>query len=295
MTDSAVPRRWTMWLCRCAAAGLIALWVTTRLGWAQYYVLRVLYQGLEWAGWMDKSKGLGGQVAGYNFWREPIWLRQIANLLCHLMVIAPLLLLILVLWERCSARWHWKPCAACGKWNWTIATACLACGAHGAPNASGSSSQKWMTASGSALVRAGAISASFCAALLWLMKVLEVPFYLRQNVFLKIGEALGGDVVYLGRMMMGPNGPFHGDGWSARAFNAAYMHGPELVMLSAAACATVIGARLLIMRRFVKVRSDGVCESCGYSLAGITSLTCPECGGDNPKRCAAMRPLVDAD
>lgn len=279
------------WVTRAAAISLLVLWVATPLGWAQWYVLRLLYQGLEWAGWMDETKGYGGQVAGYNFWREPIWLRQIANLVGELAVIAPLLLIFLVLWERCSPRWHWKPCAACGKWNWTIAHACGACGTHGAHTPIASKPRMWMTASGSALVRAGAISATFSAALPWLMKLLEVPFYLRQSVFLKIGEALGGDVMYLGQMMMGPDGPFHGDGWSAKVLNAAYMYGPELVMLGAAACITVIGARLLIMRRVVKIRSDDACESCGYSLAGITSVTCPECGRDNPQRRAATGPL----
>lgn len=290
MKIASAQSRWTTWLCRGAAAGLIVAWVTTRLGWVQYYVLAALYWLLEQAGWMDESKGLGGQVAGYNYWREPIWLREIANLVCQLIVTAPLLLIVLVMWERCSPRWYWKPCPACGTWNWNASVQCSSCRVHGTSASGVFPSQRWLTPAGSALMRAGAISASFSAAMLWGLHLTDLDVFLRQQVIVNIGEALGGQVMYLGRMVVGPNGPFQGSGWIDRLGNIAYLYASQLLMLSAAASLTITGARLLIMRGFVKVRTDSACHQCGYSLIGIASSKCPECGTSTISAAAAKVP-----
>lgn len=234
--NPAASDRWTVWICRGAAAGLIVAWVTTRLGWVQYYVLAGLYWLLEQAGWMDTTKGLGGQVAGYNYWREPIWLRQIANLMRDWMVLVPLLLMVWFLWERRGAGWR--------KMVW----------------------------------RAGALSAWAAATVHWAMLLIDVDAVLRQKVFLKIGEALGGQVIYIGVMVSGPNGPFVGEDWRSVIFNAMYRYGPELVMLAIAAAVTVAGARLLVRCGVVKCRDASECESCGYSLVGVPGVVCPECG-----------------
>lgn len=223
-------------MCRGAAMGVITLWVTTRMGWVQYYLLAFLYWLLEKAGWMDESKGMGGQVAGYKYWREPIWLREIANLMRDWMVLVPLLLMVWLLWERRGAGWR--------KMVW----------------------------------RAGALSAWAAATVHWAMLLIDVDAVLRQKVFLKIGEALGGQVTYSGVMVSGQNGPFVGEDWRSVIFNAMYRYGPELVMLAIAAAVTVAGAPLLMRCGVVKCRDASECESCGYSLVGVPGVKCPECG-----------------
>jgi hypothetical protein len=266
------------------AVVLVVAWVTTRLGWAQYYVLRMLYQGLEWAGWMDESKGLGGQMAGYNFWREPIWLREIANLVGTLMLIVPLLLLVLWLWERCSARWRQTMCGACGGSQWNQEGACTRCETHPAREVASEVArkmrQRWFTPAGGVVMGAGVWSASAGATLLWLMKLLDVDAFLRQRVFFELGTALGGDVMYLGVRVMGPNGPFRGEGMGPKILNVGYTYGPELVLLGVAACVTVLGARVMVSSGVVRYRGATVCGACGYSLVGVPGVKCPECGDE---------------
>ncbi|MBU6412307.1 MAG: hypothetical protein KGS45_02440 [Planctomycetes bacterium] len=254
MKTAAAPACWTMWLCRGAAVGLIVAWVTTRLGWAQYYVRAFLYWSLEQAGWMDKTKGLGGQIAGYNYWREPIWLREVANLVCHLIVTAPLLLVVLYLWERRSGEWNRTLCGSCGGGKWNDKGMCAGCGTGPVAVDATSSGRKWFTPAGGVLLRAGVWSASAAGATLWLMQLLDLDAWLRHSVFLKLGQMLGGQVSFVGVMVVGRNGPFLGDGIGVWMLNLGYMAGAEIVLLAAAACMTVMGERVLVSRGVVKYR-----------------------------------------
>jgi hypothetical protein len=250
----------------------------TPLGWVRHYLLAILYRGLEVAGWMDESKGLGGQVAGYNFWREPIWLREIANLLRDWMVLMPLFLAVLFLWERCGAGWRQTVCGACGGWRWNADGACAGCGVHAGMSDASMKRRGWLTPMGSTLLRAGAWSGWAGASAHWLMEFLDFDALLRQRVFLKVGEMLGGEVMYVGVMVVGPNGPFVGDGFVAKVLNAGYRWGPELVMLAVAAVIAVVGARVLVRRGVVRYRGMTVCGGCGYGLVGVPGARCPECG-----------------
>ena len=105
-----------------------------------------------------------------------------------------------------------------------------------------------------------------------------------RSAIVSLGEAAGQRVAYISVLVVGPDGPFLGEGSGTRVWNLAWRNAPwaaaaaagwTAAMLAYAACAS---PRLLGRSRLFAYRGPTRCGGCGYVLTGLREMRCPECG-----------------
>jgi len=102
-----------------------------------------------------------------------------------------------------------------------------------------------------------------------------------QGWIVDLGQRAGCEVIALGRILWGPDGPFVGEGLKVAAFNFAARNGAWLIgsMAGWAAALAAYGACCGLERfRPLGYRGPSRCGRCGYELSGLKEPRCPECG-----------------
>jgi hypothetical protein len=82
-------------------------------------------------------------------------------------------------------------------------------------------------------------------------------------------------------LMLDGHGPFQGGGAACAALNLCYVHVWPVSPLIAPTFAAAAAFWWLSPKR--PVNTQDVCAVCGYSLEGLASAACPECGGRNQR------------
>lgn len=104
---------------RQLAGGLCAIGVFAALAypcfWAYLYCLRAGYVTAEWVGVMDTARGLGGQVAGHNYYRYPEWAHWPIGGLAAAVSYAPAIVLAVITMRWVSGSSRVTRCGACGR------------------------------------------------------------------------------------------------------------------------------------------------------------------------------------
>lgn len=217
------------------AAGLallLALYDPSRT--ASYYVLREILRWAQAAGLMDTSRGLGGQVMGFNYCRHPAWVHQVAGAGAWSIAFAPAIAGSLIVLRRLSRR-------------------------------------RWFAKPRIDLVRfaAAVIAFGFVAHLF------ESTYqYDLCDLIVRLGERAGMTTYYISVLVIGENGPFHGDGLATTVWNKVWADAPGVsaMLAGAAAAAGLFAVTGGLARRHPK----GACAGCGYPLGPLDR--CPECG-----------------
>jgi hypothetical protein len=81
------------------------------------YCLRECYRLATLAGLLDPSAGLGGQILGFNYARNPEWVRSVCGVVATLIGFAPAVTAGLWIFERVArGPIHWRAtiCGRCG-------------------------------------------------------------------------------------------------------------------------------------------------------------------------------------
>jgi hypothetical protein len=199
---------------------------------------RELYHALESAGIITHGTNLWGQILGRNIPLHPHWMRILVRSIGTVGVL-PAMAAALVLTPRLGRAWRLAPPGK--RWKWGLSALALT----------------WcIYAAASAIVEPYAWN--------W-----------AANAALSLGKFLGCQYAQLGRMVMGPDGPFI-SGARAPLCNAIWRTAPRLAASAAAFLPAMIVFHQLVRRR--AALPAGCCLNCGYDLAGLPSAACPECG-----------------
>jgi hypothetical protein len=204
---------------------------------ASYYVLREILRGAQAAGLMDTGRGLGGQVMGFNYCRHPAWVHQVAGAGAWAIAFAPALVGSLIVLRRISR-------------------------------------ERWIARPRVDLVRFGAAALIFGIV----AHLFESTYqYDLRDLTVRLGERAGMTTYYISVLVIGENGPFHGDGLATTVWNKvwAYAPGVSAMLAGAAAAVCLFAATGGLARRHAK----GACAGCGYPLGALDR--CPECGRDS--------------
>jgi hypothetical protein len=97
--------------------------------WARLFAMREIYLATEAIGLMDPSAGLGGQVLGHNFARDPRWVHPAVSGIAGAVGFGPALVVSLLAMSRIAGRGGtW--CGRCGaELKDLVEARCSACGA----------------------------------------------------------------------------------------------------------------------------------------------------------------------
>lgn len=243
-------------------------------------VMRAEYHVLESLGVMNTAGPLGGQVAGRNYFREPDWVHAPVHAVGYFAGHLALIVAGLVLYHRVVfGAWRTRvtlcgQCAlpmpgslqcACGHTPLSESTSLRA---GWVPSLLGPARARLVTRVAFALAGSLAVTSLFCSSdrTLWNVRIMLI----------EMCERLGGQVTYLGTMPW-PD-PFFGD--HAGLFNRIAMHGPRLVLVTCELCAAITIYHALVRSRRPRYRGPTLCGVCGYHIAGVVGVRCPECGTD---------------
>ena len=98
----------------------------------------------------------------------------------------------------------------------------------------------------------------------------------------RAGHRAGCEVFVSSAYLIGPDGPFLGEGPRDAAWNWAWRNATWILASGAGAAAAlvtyVICAGPLGRTRLLGYRGTTRCGACGYDLAGAREAKCPECG-----------------
>lgn len=269
---------------------------------------REMYRLCERVGIMSSNGALGGQVAGFNYQRNPAWVHPVAASVSQWIATLPLVVLALIVFQRAALGKFGAGetvCGACGRRFGArpeeSGVPVCACGndlrAPSAAKGSGGLAAGFLSArAGPAraiVVRRTAIAVVVPLVAFGLMEVLDVRWRVVYWL-IDLGKAYGGQVTQLGGpILWSADGPFSGDGRTDRVFNALVRHGPVamqcVVVVVLAMAAVFVLARLesplrpphvarTRLGRVLGYRGPTVCGGCRSVLAGIRERKCAECG-----------------
>jgi hypothetical protein len=95
-------------------------------------VMREVLRAADWAGLVDRGGGLGGQILGYNFLRNPEWVREVARVVAAAVGFGPALVAALLVMQRVGLGpigWRDSVCGKCGaRMRGLSEPRCAACG-----------------------------------------------------------------------------------------------------------------------------------------------------------------------
>ncbi|MBC7836144.1 MAG: hypothetical protein H7Y88_13745 [Phycisphaerales bacterium] len=98
-----------------AAAGAAFLVLALVSSWLELLFQRELLRGAEWAGLMDAKGGLGGQILGLNYLRNPRWVHWVATALGAAVAYAPAVLIAMLVFPKVRhGRWRGARATRCG-------------------------------------------------------------------------------------------------------------------------------------------------------------------------------------
>lgn len=241
------------------------------LRWLHLLCHREVLRLCTLAGLLDPSRGLGGQIMGYNYPRYPEWVHWAASVVSTALVLGSALALVVLVGRRRGTI-----CGRCASvLRIPSGGRCAACGDHFGAAAG----EPRPAPSGSRWFRVRRLAAAV-TVLVALHMYLDHRHWTVAYWVIDLGECAG---MYVPNLSGHINSfrPFHGEGWQAEAWNLAYDHAPWIVTL-VGAYAAALGAYWLVsvpLRRMPPFAppSETVCGRCGYSLWGVRER-CPECG-----------------
>jgi hypothetical protein len=173
---------------------LLALYEPCRIG--SLYAVRELLRLAHAAGLMDTRGGLGGQIMGFNFYRNPAWVHHATGMGGVAAAYAPAVA-VMLLTTRSIARGYW-----------------LRRGRGEVPR----------------LVAAALVFGIVASET---ESALRYPMY---ELVVNLGERAGLQTYYITVLVVGENGPFHRDTLGARIGNFAWYHAAGLLATLAGAC-----------------------------------------------------------
>jgi hypothetical protein len=95
------------------------------------------------------------------------------------------------------------------------------------------------------------------------------------RIVFRLGTAAGCNYAQSGVVFMTKDGPFIGGGRNT-FFNLLWNSVPWATVMLAAWTSAL--CTILWLHRRAWAKPPGTCETCGYSLDGLRSAACPECG-----------------
>lgn len=259
----------------------------------KYAVLYLTREGLRLAttlGIMDETSGLGGQVLGYNYYRNPVWMHWVIGFFTAAFALGISFACCLLVAHRIRSGTE-RPayCGVCGtnidKRGGCIMTAqglqCPECKTIFVDiNRTNSKASESPLMPRFMLMRLLATIVSIGAAHVYLDRVMTRHFH---DAFLRLGEATGSPVFRIsGFLGSGTNGPFYGQDLAATFWNTMYRYGPTFAN-AILACLIAIATHKLVSGLFGRTRLFGYrgptrCGGCNYNLANLGATRCPECG-----------------
>lgn len=81
---------------------------------ARLYAVREGFRLAEWVGLMDPTGALGGQVMGFNYQREPVWVHWVVWMVATLLVFGPVVVGVLAVATPGAVRARATLCGRCG-------------------------------------------------------------------------------------------------------------------------------------------------------------------------------------
>lgn len=229
--------------------GLIASLGFAVLLWPSWWLylvsLREGYRGLEFVGVIGRGGNLWGQVLGRNIPAHAEWVGLLARFLAGAAGYGP----------ACVAAW----------WLYLM----LRRGGLGPPACLGAGAWRFAAAVGVFAVVLAGVGKGVSAAV--------------QGWVFSMGVMAGCEYTAIGRIMIGPGGPFGGGGPDS-LFNWMWRNVP---WNSAVVVAFVVGLAVFDLVTRACVRGvPGRCGACGYDATGLAGDRCPECGAVVAVRCA---------
>lgn len=241
-------------------------------------VMRVEYALLEALGVMNTSGPLGGQVGGRNYFREPESVHSPVHAVGYFASHLAIIVAGLVLYHRVVFG-AWRPrVTLCGQCALPMPGSLrCACG-HSPSDESTSLQAGWLPSLlGPARARLAirlslALTGSLAVTFLFCFR--DRTLWNVRIMLIEMCERLGGQVTYLGALPW-PD-PFFGE--HAGLFNGIAMHGPRIMLVACELGAAITIYHALVRSRRPRYRGPTLCGVCGYHLAGVVGVRCPECG-----------------
>lgn len=237
-------------------------------------------------GLSDSSRGLGGQILGFNYARHPRWVFHTAGFLAAAVAFIPALTASILTLRRLSGASRVPLCGRCGHTLQNLSEPrCPYCHTDltGDPApAAEPALHRLLRAGGTRAVLARRLAVAVLAFATGSSLADSFLRYRIQGWIIDAGRSAGCHITQAGVVMIGPRGPFLGEGLASALWNSVWRNGPwlstALIGYAAALATYSLCAGSLGATRVFGYRGMARCGRCRYPLQGLREPRCPECG-----------------